>query len=184
MDFSTPGKARSPQAVADVRLSGKRALYSKQRPEQPTSIYNRSETAPIRRNGLGWDYDHAFTLVEIDPLEMSATERMVILTSPNEANSCWWKAAEQIPGLIRAGQPKDRYTQEIGGVRNVFVCDRVSKRKLCFPSPIDAYSDGAVDWERTFRGDARTLDPAGYWQARALGFSGACDALPEAGENA
>ncbi len=119
----------------------------------PTSIYNRSETAPIRQE---WSPDGtmiAFTLVEIDPLEMSATERMVILTSPNGNEQL---LVESGGAEFLAWSPDSSmilYTQEVGGVRNVFVYDRVSETKTLLPFTIDAYSDGAVDWGRLSAAD-------------------------------
>ncbi len=112
----------------------------------PTSIYLRTDTAPIRQE---WSPDGtmiAFTLAEIDPAEMSTTERMVILISPDGNEQL---LVESGGAEFLAWSPDSSrilYTQEIGGVRNVFVYDRVSETKTLLPFTIDAYSDGAVDW--------------------------------------
>ncbi len=127
IDFSPD----SSQLVRQWQMFGyqESALYTSSDLSSPTSIYNRSETAPIRQE---WSPDGtmiAFTLVEIDPLEMSATECMVISLARMETSSCWWKAAARNswPGVTDSS--RILYTQEVGGVRNVSVYDRVSKRK-------------------------------------------------------
>jgi len=119
----------------------------------PNPIYSRTDTAPVRQE---WSPDGsmiAFTLVEIDPVEMSATEHMVILISPNGAEQL---LVESGGAEFLAWSPDSSrilYTREVGGVRTVYFYDRVSETRTLLPFSIDAYSDGAVDWGRLYAAD-------------------------------
>ena len=119
----------------------------------PSAIYNRTGTAPIRQE---WSPDGsriAFTLVEIDPVEMSATESMVILISPNGNEQ---QLVESGGAEFLAWSPDSSqllYSMESGGVRSVFLYDIDTGIKTLLPFKIDAYSDGAVDWGRLSAAD-------------------------------
>jgi Tol biopolymer transport system component len=119
----------------------------------PITIYNRSDTAPIRQE---WSPDGsmiAFTLVEIDPVQRTATEHMVILISPDGHEQLLVESGNAEFLAWSPDSSRILYSREFGGVRQVYVYDRVSETRTLLPFVIDAYSDSAVDWGRLSIGD-------------------------------
>jgi len=119
----------------------------------PNPIYSRTDTAPVRQE---WSPDGsmiAFTLVEIDPVEMSATEHMVILISPNGAEQL---LVESGGAEFLAWSPDSSrllYSLESGGARAVFMYDIETGVKTLLHFNIDDYSNSAVDWGSLSAGD-------------------------------
>lgn len=119
----------------------------------PLTIYNLADSAPIRQE---WSPDGtyiAFTLAEINPTEMSITNRMVIVISP-DGNEQQLVESGNVDFLAWSPDGTQLlYSQEAGGVRSVFIYDLVSGEKTMLPFIIDAYSDNAVDWGILSAGD-------------------------------
>ena len=119
----------------------------------PLTIYNLADSAPIRQE---WSPDGsmiAFTLVEIDPVQRTDTEHMVILTSPDGHEQLLVESGNAEFLAWSPDSSRILYSREFGGVRQVYVYDRVSETRTLLPFVIDAYSDSAVDWGRLSIGD-------------------------------